>query len=790
MKRLWMLLLWAPLAAQRVPDHYIVELSGEPAAVQMAKQGRRAADDQRARVQAEQARVRQALKEAGAELLDAVDTVANALIVRLADDQASGLASLPGVRRVHPVREYRLLLDRALPLHGIPDAWVQAGGVDRAGAGMKIAFVDTGIDYNHAGFQDPSLEVPAGFPKVNREADKSFTNNKVIVARNYTSEATPADLFGHGTAVGMAAAGVGNQGTRAWISGAAPKAYLGNYRVAGASGTATNSRILKAFDDAVKDGMDVISLSFGGGAAPRPADDITVAAIEQAAGAGVLVVVAAGNEGPDPNTIDSPATAPSAITVGASSSDRMFATSVALEALPPYLGIPGSGSNATDPVTAPLSDVAGFDESGMACNALPEGSLAGRVALILRGVCYFEVKLDNAQQAGAAAAVIYTDAERPLADFVMDVGAATLPAMLVSYADGADIKQHLGENSELAATLRFLPGPFPIDPRRVASFSSRGPNSDLAVKPDLVTVGTWIHTATQKANPDPETMYDPSGYITESGTSFSAPIVAGAAAVLKAARPGLTIGQYRSLLINSAVPFVLSATENPAPVQRAGAGALNLPAALQSTVTAFPTSLSFGVSGGTVDAARDLTLTNVGQAADGFALAVLPLGTGPAPTVSDGSVQLGPGASQIVTLRFTATGLEPGEYLGFLQIQGGGTAQPVRVPYWYAVPSTTPQYLTVLDAYETGTAGALLRNAIIFRVTERSGIPLLDANPTVTAISGDGTVRDVVLIDAVVPGAYTVNVTLGPGPGDNVFRIRAGELEQDVVITGVRAGLP
>lgn len=784
MKHLWTLLLWAPLAAQPVPDHYIVELSEEPAAIQLAKRGRRGAQDQRASVEAEQGRLRRALEETGAEVLDAVDTVANALVVRIAETRASRLAALPGVRRVYPVRYYRLLLDRALPLHGVPDAWVLAGGIERAGAGVRIALLDTGIDHNHPGFQDSSLEAPEGFPKVNREEDRGFANNKIIVARNYSAEPTPEDRYGHGTAVAMAAAGVTAEGPQALISGVAPEAFLGNYKVSGADGRAASSRILKAFDDAVKDGMDVVNLSFGDAAASRPGDDIMVDCVERATAAGVVVVVAAGNNGPHPNTISSPATAPSAIAVGASPSDRVFTTSVTVEGAPPYPGVPGSGPNSAEPITAPLGDVSGLDESGMACDPLPEESLAGRIALILRGVCYFEVKLENAQAAGAVAAIVYTDAERPEANFIMSVGEATLPAILVGYPDGVDIKQRLAEDPELTATLRFLPSPFPVDPRRVASFSSRGPNSDQGVKPDLMAVGTWLYTATQSSNPDEDTMYDPSGFITESGTSFSAPIVAGAAALLRAARPGLTAGQYRSLLINSAAPLVLSASEEPAPVQRAGAGLLNLPAALQNTVTAFPTALSFGIGGGTVDVSRHLILTNLGEDADSLAITVLPLGAGPAPVVSASPLLLEPGASQTLTVRLDAAGLEPGEYHGFVQIQGAGTVEPVRVPYWYAVPSATPQYLTVLYVRETGTPGAQLRSAIIFRVTESSGIPLLDAGPTVTVVSGSGMVREVVPIDDLVPGAYAVNLSLGIRAGVNRFRISAGDLWQDVIIEG------
>jgi subtilisin family serine protease len=785
------------LAAQRVPDSYIVELSGEPVAIEMAKRGRRAAvADRKAQVRAQQQRMRQALEVRGAEILDAVETVANALIIRIPDAQAAALGSVPGVRRVYPDYLHKLHLDRALPLHGVPAAWQQIGGQERAGAGVKIAILDTGIDPKHPAFEDPSLAMPAGFPKFSRQADKDYTTSKVIVARSYGSDLSPEDHFGHGTAVAMTAAGMPNQGTLAFITGVAPKAYLGNYKIAMGDGKFVSSSVtLKALDDAVADGMDVINLSSGTPLAARPGEDIEVAAIERAAAAGVLVVTSAGNEGPAPNTMSSPATAPSAIAVGASSNDRLFATSVTLEGVPPYPALPGYdasgfGPSVEGPMTAAVVDVSGLDGDGMACGSLPEGSLKGRIALILRGVCYFEVKLDNVQAAGAVAGVIYTDAERPEI-MLMNVGSASLPSMSLSYADGVDMKRWIADSPDLRATLQFKDAtPFAIDPNRVVSFSSRGPNADLGIKPDLVAVGTWVHLATQKSDPAGE-MYDPSGYITESGTSFSAPLVTGAAAVLKAARPGLTVPQYRSLLINSASPLAPASGE-PFPVQRAGAGTLNLLAALTSTIAAFPSSVSFGIGGGTADVSRDLTLSNLGTAADTYAISVAPIGAGPAPSLSTTSLRIEGGQWETLTVRWTGAALEPGEYQGFLQIQGSASTAPVRIPYWYAVPSGVPRYLTILSPQEIPeTAGLGARLTIVFRVTDASGIALLDANPSVTVLSGGGTAGGVVSRDSDVPGACSVVLTMGPRAGENRFRFQVGDLEPlDLVIQGQRTLSP
>ncbi|MBI3940806.1 MAG: S8 family serine peptidase [Acidobacteria bacterium] len=788
-RRLWLAFFWmAPALAQVVPDHYIVELAGSPAAASMSpllEADAGVVSARRAEIRARQRTLRQELERREAEVLEQVDIVANALVVRLPDAKASLLASVPGVLRVHRVHEVRMLLDHALPLHKVPEAWAQAGGIDRAGAGVKIGIIDTGIDQSHPGFQDESLQVPEGFPRVNQDSDLGFTNRKIIVARSYgplfnRRDQTPAqDHAGHGTAVAMTAAGVPNSGPRAVITGVAPRAYLGNYKIT--SGASTSSRddvILKAIDDAVADGMDVINLSFGHVLASRPTDDILNGAIENASAAGVLVVVSAGNAGGDPNTITSPGTSNAAITVGASSNDRVFASSVAVDGLPLFLALPGTGPNSLDSISGPLADVATLDQSGLACQDLPAESLAGRIALIFRGECLFEIKLNNAQSAGARAALVYTDAARP-DPVIMSVGRAALPASMVSHSDGLRIKEQLGSNPLLVATLQFTLGPFPVDPNRLAGFSSRGPNSDHAIKPDLVAVGTSIYTATQRVDRNSEE-FDETGYVNFSGTSFSAPLVAGAAAVLKSARPGLTPEQYRSLLVNSAAPLLLGGSVAASP-QQAGAGVLNLAAALENNVAASPSSLSLGAGSGAPDISRDLVLSNVGAVSDTFSISLVPQ-QGPAPAVSSGTVQIETGRSQTVAVRLSAAGLDPGEVRGFVWVQGSNSPTDARIPYWYAVPSTVPRFITILAAPSTGASSLPLREAIVFRISDASGLALADPQFTVTVASGGGEVLDVTSMDSEIPGAHGVTVRLGQG--NNVFRIQAGSLQRDVPIQG------
>ena len=794
MRGWWVLLAGLPLLEGGViPNRYIVQLSEEPVAAHALRtvpKGRpgmlqtASARRYRDRLHTQQRAARAQIEQLQATVLDSADTIANALFVRIPDAQAARLAQVPGVVRVWPVREYHLLLDHALPVHKVPDAW-NLVGVDKAGLGIKIGMIDTGIDISHPGMQDPSLRIPDGFPRVNSEADKEFTNQKVIVARSYatmfpTTDPDPSarDHFGHGTGTAMAAAGAQNTGPDAVISGVAPKAYLGSYKVFGSPGVnegAPEDAILKALDDAVADGMDVINMSLGTDVAPRPLEDPEAQALELAASAGVIVVVAAGNNGPDPGTLASPATAPSVIAVGASQNDRAFVSQgVTVGDRGPYGAVPGNGPQPPAVVSGPLVDVAALGGDGMACAALPKGSLNGAIALILRGVCTFQVKLTNAQDAGAVGAIVYTDEARPTPN-PMEVGGVGLPAEMISYQDGLDIKQHL--SGPVQATLRFGLGPAAVNPNRIADFSAKGPNMDGTIKPDLVAVGTNVYTAGQKTDARGD-LYSASGYKLVQGTSFSAPLVAGAAALVKSARPGLTSAQYRSLLVNSAAPISLDGVA-PSRVQEAGAGVLDASAAVRSTVTVWPLALNFGSGGSDVQATQTLTITNVGGTAEQFQLGVFPRDAGPAPLLPAGVVQLEPQASSSLSLSFSGTRLDPGQYEGFVVVESTKSGVQTRIPYWYGVASGTPQYITTLRKAASLTVGSTTSNAIIFRIMDGSGIPLITTQPVVTVVSGNGRVVRVRVLDGNSPGAFAVSLAAGQA-GANVFRIEAGPISKDV----------
>ncbi len=795
MKRLWICLLSIPLFAGIAPDRYIVELAGESAGQFIARtfppNQRRDALlgapglQARARVRSEQAAVRTRLARRGARIVGSVDTLANAIFVTIPAARVSRLRSVRGVKRILPERTYQLTLDHALPLHKVPQAW-SLGGAYPQGQGIRIGMIDTGIQVTHPGFNDTGFQAPSGFP-VATPGDTAFTNQKVIVARSYVGQCLSSDPdtsaqddVGHGTSTAMAAAGVQNTGPLATITGVAPLAYLGNYKVFGSPGVndeTDSCAIDMAAEDAVNDGMDVINLSLGGAPALRVADDTEVQVLESAISMGVMVVIAAGNDGPDPNTIGSPGTTPDAITMGAMNNDRDFAAPFTVGGNGPYAAIPGDETLPTKPITAPLVDISlTLDSTGLACNPLPANSLKGSIALILRGTCTFNVKLDAAQQAGAVAALIYTYASSPAA-ITMDVGTATLPGEMVSNQDGLTIKQFAANAVE--ATMSFSQAPFAISPYSIASFSSLGPSVDLSIKPDLLAVGENFYTAAETTDGAGE-LYNAQGYVVSQGTSYSTPLVTGAAAVLKAARPGFTPLEYKSLLVNSAAPAFPS---QPQSVQNAGAGMLDLNAAMLATLAVNPASISFGLGSGTSQISTTIRLSNLGYDSDTFQISMSPAGSAPAPVPAVTSVQLDSDTYFDLPLTFSPSGLAPGEYEGFIVIQAASAGTVARIPYWYGVASSTAAHITILYVVAEANPSASLDDAFLFRVTDSSGIIVGNVVPKVTVSSGSGSVQDVHSEDDTYPGVWGVNLRMGPTAGaSNVFQITAGGLTQTVTI--------
>lgn len=786
-------------AASGAPGLYVVELADPPAvkAAHAARAGRvarvwRGPLDWRPHaegVRQRQASLRRMAEQRGAVVRGSASIAANALFVEIDEEQAQTLASLPGVVRVRPVREYRMTMDAALPLHRIREAWELAGGGSRAGEGVKIAIIDSGIEASHPAFNPEGFQAPDGFPKFDLPIDVTNTSGKIIVARTYVPllrywdpDLSVRDHVGHGTATAMIAAGVPHEGPMGWVSGVAPRAWIGVYKVFGTPGfnsTTTDAALLSAIDDALEDGMDILNLSLGVDVSLRLEEDTLAQAVENATAAGAIVVVSAGNNGPGWNSIASPANAPSAIAVGAASNARTFGWSVRFADHDPVPAVPGNGPPPAAPVSGEMADVAALDSSGLACTALPEGSLTGKIALIVRGTCTFETKLNHAKAAGAVGAVVQAREESP-DPITMAVGSADLPAMMVSYGNGQKIRQWLADGGTLAATMDFTYSRVAQQPGVLAGFSARGPNVELGIKPDLLATGADLWVATQTLDWNGQ-MYDPSGYTLADGTSFAGPFVAGAAAVVKAARPALDARAVRSALIHSAAP---AADEAARWIQRGGAGLLDLEAAVRAPLASSEVSLSFGaVEPGGWPQPRAFTVKHLGDEPERYLVRVERRHGIVSPAVSLPQADLAPGGEAELMVEWPEALVEPGTYDGLILLEGASTGAVLRIPYWLAVTNREPAGFTVLDQAAQARRFATVRDAILFRLVDSSGVPLGDAEVRVEALDA-GTVVSVNNYDADSPGVYGVTVRLGPLAGPNRFRVRAGNAELVFTVTG------
>jgi len=255
--------------------------------------------------------------------------VLNGLALLVPERDLGRLESTDGVARVYPSVSYRALRSSTPGFIGATALW--GPGLKSAGNGMKIGILDDGLDRTHPYFRPRGYRVPRGFPK----GQKGFTSAKVIVARafaprtpkwRYAKRPFDPALSDHATHVAGIAAG--NHRTQAQgerVSGVAPKAYIGNYKVltvpsAGFGLNGNSPEIVAGIEAAVRDGMDVINLSLGE-AEIEPGRDIVATALDGAAAAGVVPVVAAGNNHDElgPGSITSPGTSDRAITVAAES---------------------------------------------------------------------------------------------------------------------------------------------------------------------------------------------------------------------------------------------------------------------------------------------------------------------------------------------------------------------------------------------------------------------------------------------------------------------------------------
>ncbi|HKI92953.1 MAG TPA: S8 family serine peptidase, partial [Gaiellaceae bacterium] len=552
--------------------------------------------------------------------------VLDAITVDLPAKTLPTLMRQPSVAHVYPSLRYTLALDSSPGIIGA-DTVRRELGAD--GTGMKIAIVDDGIDQTNPFFDPKGFSYPPGFPK----GGTKWTTPKVIVARVFPGPgagkagrlAVDPDSSFHGTHVAGIAAG--DAGTTApaggdhpevtGLTGVAPKAWLGNYRVftvpTPIGHVANTPEIVAAFEAAVRDGMDVINFS-GGGPQTDPANDALVEAVHNVAAAGVVPVIAAGNDRDDfgNGSVGSPGTAPDAIAVAAVTSNHVF--SPALDVVAPgapdaVKGIPfqgGAGAStpeawtSSDQTLVDVGSLVGTDGKPVsrllcgppgnlasASGTLPAHSLDGTIALAQRGICPFVTKALQARAAGAIGLIL---ADNRAGDATQIPLRLALPAGMISDLDGAHLRTFMAASGG-RTQIRVGQEIQELTTGRsgvITNFSSSGPTPfghDL--KPDVAAPGAQILSSTLPGT-------NLTGFAVFNGTSMATPHVSGAAALLLQLHPWWTPAQVKSALVATAAPaWADTARTQEAPVPLEGGGLVSLPDAANPLVFTDPTSLSF-----------------------------------------------------------------------------------------------------------------------------------------------------------------------------------------------------
>jgi subtilisin family serine protease len=330
------------------------------------------------------------------------------------------------------------------------------------------------------------------------------------------------------------------------------------YKVCWKGAGCLDSDILAGFDRAVADGVDVLSVSIGGGSgvtAPFYLDPIAIGAYGAAA-RGVFVAVSAGNEGPTAMSVTN--LAPWIATVGAGTLDRAFPAELVLGDGTRLSGVSLYSGKPLPNVSLPLyypGRTGGLSASMCMENSLDPALLKGRIVVCDRGSSPRVAKGMVVKEAGGAAMVLAngeTNGEGLVGD------AHVLPALAVGEKEGDAVKAYAGNASNPTATIRFGGTVVGVKPAPVvASFSARGPNGLVPeiLKPDFVAPGVNILAAWTGAEGPTGLRGDArrTEFNILSGTSMACPHASGAAALLRSAHPGWSPAGIRSALMTTAV---------------------------------------------------------------------------------------------------------------------------------------------------------------------------------------------------------------------------------------------
>lgn len=726
--------LYQPPGLSSKTTTVMLELTGDPVAVVDAEEGLTASGKRahRSALREKQKPVESEVRDLGGTVLADYQSAYNGIKVRASAKTVAKLAALPGVVGVHKLTVVKPLADavepsnvRGVPLVTAPEAWSGVDGVH--GEGVKVAVIDTGVDYTHADFggpgtveafeaaeatsaepADPALFGPDA-PKVKGGYDFVGDDyNADPASDDYQPvphpDENPLDCYGHGTHVAGTAAGFGvlSDGSTytgpydtTTISGhdwnvgpgVAPEADVYALRVFGCEGS--TDVVVDAIEWSVEHDMDVINMSLGSDFGPADSPDAVAA--DNAAKAGVIVVASSGNSGPAPYITGSPASGDGTLSVAASDPSQTF-PGVAV-ALSTGTTVDAVNANAAELPSAELPVKVLMDGGAIAlgCDPADYVDVEGAIVVTRRGTCARVARAVYGQQAGAAAVIMvnsddsFPPYEGPITGNPDDGSdyEVTIPFLGVRQSDGPALVAADGGTAQLSDVALDNPGYLGI-----ASFSSAGPRlGDSALKPDVTAPGVSIFSAGIGTG---------DGYAVSSGTSMAAPHAAGVAALVRQAHPTWSRASYaRAAITNTADPGRVAGFDP----RQAGAGLADAADATETDVVALTGAETSTVNFGFAELGRDfvktrsITLKNLGSSSATFTVGTdAPEGSPHAVSVSRSRVTVAPHRSTRITVKLSVPAASAGSGEDFADVSGLVTFTPVGGSN-HGVALSTPYYL-------------------------------------------------------------------------------------------------
>ncbi|RDW22267.1 peptidase S8 [Oceanobacillus arenosus] len=482
------------------------------------------------------------------EVVATYEKLFHGLALKGTADKLAKMESLTFIKAIHQVQTYEALdpviiksLSESSQDLVLPS---DLNTTEYTGKGVKVAVIDTGIDYNHTDLQ---MNYKAGYDLVDLDDDPMET---------VPGEGIPTL---HGTHVAGIIAANGE------LKGVAPDAEIHAYRALGPGGAGTSVQVIAAMEQAVTDGVDVINLSLGNSV--NGPDYPTSVAVNRAVDLGIPVVIANGNSGPNNWTVGAPATAEKALSVGALTNPQQV----------PFLF--EAISNREIPLTAMMGASSwNLKKSYPIVDGLQAAEgMRGKIAVFKRGDIPFFQMAKKAEENGAVAAVIFNNKDELFQGSIESrEGVITIPVAAISKQDGEWLMQQLETNKHYYETM------YKETASTIAPFSSRGPVTvNWEIKPDILAPGTNILSTI------------PGGYQALQGTSMAAPHVTGVIALIKEAHPNWTVSQIYDAIRTTAAPIFSEEGKIVAPIEQ-GMGKIRPQEAIKTPFIIHHSQLAFG----------------------------------------------------------------------------------------------------------------------------------------------------------------------------------------------------